>query len=778
MTQRRWSLLAAAALVAATMTTATTAAGADDPAPPAPLTDPLPEPVLADFGLVVEEVAQFPKSDPVPAPTDPRLMRHARINYLGEIPDGSDRLYVPDLNGTLYFMAGGGKHGTIGQPYPYLDVRAKVGADFFASAGMGSGFGFVTFHPEFRTNGTFYTVHTEAYGALQTKTPDLTPQPNTAFHGVITEWTADDPKANTFTGTHREVLRLGFATRIHGIQQIEFNPTAEPGDEDYGLLYVAAGDGGIGVNTDEPQTLSTPQGKLLRIDPAGTDSDNGEYGIPASNPFVGTAGAIGEIYAYGFRDPHRFSWDTGGDNRLLLGHIGEKDVEAIYDIKAGDNSGWSEREGSFLYDKNDRCNLYPLPEGDEENGYNYPVAQYDHNPPPGLACGADVGHAVSGGFVYRGKDVPRLKDKYLFADLVDGRVMYTEDDEMVRGEAAAQIHELTLFDRDGNEVTAPVLAGDRRVDLRLGRDGDNELYLLAKANGKVWKIVGTKKVKDDRDVHPALSPYVVAHYDFERPNGDVEADRGPSGTAIDLINGGSDLRVKDGAFAASKRSIQLREADPAAGELPWKAGVYEDDADGVESLSRFNAAKGITVMGWVKMTGDGPSLNTNTPDPNDRYNAIGLAGVLSGNSDGHGVRALLELIDVNGELRLVALGRRVDTGNSQTFAASEDWRTLLPQGEWVHLAATFNYANGTMALYKNGRPIPGFYTRTDDPWGNNAPGEEVTSATNPRGIKIGGSFPQNGSERNPCNCRMDSLMFLDSSLTKLEVNQQYRRVQD
>lgn len=733
---------------------------------------------MADFGLVVEEVAQFPKSEPTPAPTDPRLMRHARINYLGELPDDSGRLYVPDLNGTLYLMRGGGKHGNPGAPTPYLDLKAAVGADFFSGAGMGSGFGFVTWHPDFKRNGKFYTVHTEAFGALTNKTPDLTPQPNTAYHGVITEWTADNPRANTFSGTHREVLRLGYATRIHGIQQIEFNPNADRRDDDYGLLYVASGDGGIGVSTDEPQNLGTPQGKLLRIDPTGTSSDNGKYGIPSNNPFVGTPGAIGEIYAYGFRDPHRFSWDTGGSERLLLGHIGEKDVEAIYDIKAGDNSGWSEREGSFLFDKADRCNLYPLPEGDEENGYNYPVAQYDHNPPPGYPCGADVGHAVSGGFVYRGKDVPKLKDKYLFADLVDGRVMYTEDDEMVRGGPAAQIHELTLFDEQGNEVTTPILSGDRRVDLRLGRDGGDELYLLAKANGKVWKIVGTKKVKHDRDVHPALTPYMVSHYDFERPwSRDVELDRGPSGTTIDLINGGSDMRVKDGAFDGSKRSIQLREADPANGQLPWKAGVYEDDADGVESLSRFSSAKGITVMGWVKMTGDGPSLNTNTPDPNDRYNAIGLAGVLSGNSDGHGVRALLELIDVNGELRLVALGRRVDTGASQTFAASEDWRTLLPQGEWVHIAATFNYTNGTMALYKNGKPIPGFYTRTDDPWGNAAPGEEVTSATNPRGIKIGGSFPQNGSERNPCNCRMDSLMFLDSSLTKLEVNQQFRRVE-
>jgi hypothetical protein len=171
------------------------------------------------------------------------------------------------------------------------------------------------------------------------------------------------------------------------------------------------------------------------------------------------------------------------------------------------------------------------------------------------------------------------------------------------------------------------------------------------------------------------------------------------------------------------------------------------------------------VMGWFKVTGTNPSLNSTTAAPGDRYNAVGLAGILAGNSDGHGVRALLELIDVGGELRLVALGRRLDDGSSSTFAASQDWQRLLPRGQWVHLAATFDYTTGDMALYKNGRPIDGFYTATGDPWQTDGTG---TSDTLPRGIKIGGSFPQDTLERNPCNCRMDTLMFL-------EVKQQYRR---
>ena len=123
--------------------------------------------------------------------------------------------------------------------------------------------------------------------------------------------------------------------------------------------------------------------------------------------------------------------------------------------------------------------------------------------------------------------------------------------------------------------------------------------------------------------------------------------------------------------------------------------------------------------------------------------------MLTGDSDGHAVRGLLELIDVNGELRLVALGRRIDGGSSQTFAATEDWRTLLPEDEWVHLAATFDFTTGTMALYRNGQPVDGFYTVAGDPWLVNGPGPHVTTASDPRGIKIGGSFPQDTLRTQP-----------------------------
>ena len=131
------------------------------------------------------------------------------------------------------------------------------------------------------------------------------------------------------------------------------------------------------------------------------------------------------------RDPHRFSWDTGGTNRMFLGHIGEHDIEGIYDIRAGDNLGWSDREGAFVFDRDEPLHAVPAAGQRLEFGYNYPVAGYDH--PAGSRCDGDVGRAVAGGFVYRGNALPALRGKYIFGDLVQGWVFYTNEADMVRG---------------------------------------------------------------------------------------------------------------------------------------------------------------------------------------------------------------------------------------------------------------------------------------------------------------------------------------------------------
>lgn len=190
------------------------------------------------------------------------------------------------------------------------------------------------------------------------------------------------------------------------------------------------------------------------------------------------------------RDPHRFSWDPA-DGRMFLGHIGEHDIEGIYDLRAGDNLGWSEREGMWVFNRQERCNLYPLPPNDADFGYDYPVAAFDHNAAQ-LPCGSDAGHAVVGGFVYRGSALPALRGKYIFGDLVDGRVFYTNASDMVRGAGLAPLFQLKLFNSSGTQTTMKTLAGDSRVDMRFGIDRAGELYVLSKANGRIWKVTGTR----------------------------------------------------------------------------------------------------------------------------------------------------------------------------------------------------------------------------------------------------------------------------------------------
>ncbi|WP_374999901.1 PQQ-dependent sugar dehydrogenase [Aeromicrobium sp. CTD01-1L150] len=683
---------------------AATAERGDDP--DAPITDPIPEdPRPADLALELQEVVQLPESEPTPEPTDPRIMRHNRINFVSEVPDGSGRLAVPDLNGPMYLLDGEGRETE------YLDVRDHD-EHFFSGRGMGSGFGFVTFHPEFSENGRFYTTHTVDEDGIAEHEPTYPNQPNATVQSVVTEWTADDPSATTFSGTSREVFRFGFATQIHAIQQIDFNPTAEPGDEDYGLLYLAVGDGGIGLDTDIPQDKGNPAGKILRIDPLGEGGPNDQYGIPDSNPFVDTEGALGEIYALGLRDPHRFTWDPASPHGMFLGHIGQRAVEAVYAVEKGDNFGWSDIEGRLRYDNATQCWLYPLTDELEQKGYTYPVASYDHDVPANWGCNQDSGHAVSGGQVYRGP-IRELRGRYVFGDLVNGSVYSTEVKQMRRGaKKEAAITELALQDTDGNRMRMTDFTDDVRVDLRFGSDAKGDLYLLAKSNGTIWKVTDAERIKPRQEVDPKIADRLVSYYDFERgfaQDGAKEEDGGSANLLLDLVNGGTDMRVRDAAYPGSVNALQTRQVSPdAKGNDDWKAGIW--DEDGVQALERFSGAEGITVMGWFKMTGDHPAPNTETDDPDDVYNAVGLAGLLSGDSDGHGVRALLELIDVDGELRLVALGRRLDEGASRTFAASQDWQDLLPKGEWVHLAATFDYTSGEMALYRNGKPLPGFYT--------------------------------------------------------------------
>lgn len=283
------------------------------------------------------------------------------------------------------------------------------------------------------------------------------------------------------------------------------------------------------------------------------------------------------------------------------------------------------------------------------------------------------------------------------------------------------------------------------------------------------------------EVFPGIASAVVHHYDFEHPDvadpkKEQDIGRADARTPLQLVNGGAAMRTADGAFPGSKTSLQLKQVRPNnKGNDDWKAGVY--NARGVASLKAFNKVRGISIMTWVKITGEAPARNSNSSGTGDFYGAIGFAGILSGDSDGHAARALLETENHNGAMRLIALARRVDGSDKQFWVSNAEWKTLVPPGRWVFLAGTFDFDTGAVGLYVDGKPVDGYYAVKGDPWKIVGPPEpDFASATNPRGIKVGGSHPANTKETNACNCRMDGLMFLDRAVTAEEVRGQYEWV--
>ncbi|MBO3459878.1 PQQ-dependent sugar dehydrogenase [Aetokthonos hydrillicola Thurmond2011] len=452
-------------------------------------TNPIPDPIVKS-GLAVglQEIVKIPDSGSADQPS-------AQLNLLANAKDGSGRSFVNDTHGKLYIIING-------VASVYLDLKSVVGAGFRDNSQQG--FSYFAFHPQFATNGLFYTVHAEN---KDTGTPDFpvikTVVDNnknviaSSHHDVIREWTASDPTANTFSGTFRELIRIEQPYGDHNLGQLAFNPNANPGDADYGMLYIATGDGGsdgfpVGRTDplDNAQDLSTPLGKILRIDPLGNNSANGKYGIPSDNPFVnsGNSATLGEIWAYGLRNPHRFSWDTGGDGKMLISDIGQAFIEEVNLGKKGANYGWPDREGTFLTDRNNINVIFPLPANDVDFNYTYPVAQYEHDIPPDAV--GFYGIAIAGGFVYRGSVIPELVGQYIFADFAnDGRFFNVPVDNLIDGQQAT-INELRLFDGT-QERSFLQIVGNSRSEARFGIDEQRELYVTSKSDGKVRKIVSS-----------------------------------------------------------------------------------------------------------------------------------------------------------------------------------------------------------------------------------------------------------------------------------------------
>jgi len=474
--------------------------------------NPIPAPI-AKRGLAVEikDLVRLPDTRGLrPASEDVNPSGWARVSFVRDLPDG--RRFANDSRGFLYLIDGNN------QPHVYANVGAAMTMGVFNR--LESGFICFTFHPEFATNGLFYTVHAER-GPGNPKKPDFIPPGYTpsdvTYHNVITEWHATNPAADTFEGTRRELLREAHVVDnlTHPMGAVEFNPTAKPGDEDYGLLYTSGSDHGFSNgggpranNPTQTQRLDSIMTAILRIDPRSPSVTHGvkglgDYTIPPSNRFAadGDAKTLGEIYAYGFRNAHRLSWDLT-DGTLFASDIGMNQIEEINIVRNGENYGWMKREGYWENGRGTRPDgrldqLYPLPpdilDGKQKDGFTYPVAVYDH----------DEGNAVTDGFTYHGR-IPALRGKFIFGDVRRGRVFAADvaalkkaDDGVPR--TVAPVEEIQLYIRDASgrrtDVTFQELVNKTmgttisRADLHIGRSRDGELFLTSRQDGMIRMLV-------------------------------------------------------------------------------------------------------------------------------------------------------------------------------------------------------------------------------------------------------------------------------------------------
>lgn len=404
--------------------------------------------------LELELFAQLPASDSV-SPL-------AKMTKMEPVP-GTKRLMINDQRIGLFELLDQ-------NPILFLDLKAKR-PDMVSKPGWATGVGSFAFHPDFETNGLFYTSHTEP-GGTQPSDFGYTDSLSVFMQWVLTEWKAEDPSAPVFKGTDREVLRIDNATQAHGMQELAFNPFSQKGDPDYGLLYIGYGDGGTAEKRFA--AISNHQGagiysSILRIDPAGKDGVNGQYGIPKINPFAGTPGKAGEIVAYGFRNPNRVFWDEKGN--LHATDIGQHSIEEINRIEPGKFYGWPIREGRFSINPfGSFRTLYPLPADDPKYGVTYPLIQLEH----------DETVAIIGGYIM--PEGP-LKGKFVFGDIPSGRLFFAD-----LNESSSPVAKTWGITFEGKEVSMQTLVNHDRVDLKFGIDAEKNVYIMSKTEGKIYRI--------------------------------------------------------------------------------------------------------------------------------------------------------------------------------------------------------------------------------------------------------------------------------------------------
>lgn len=334
---------------------------------------------------------------------------------------GDDRLFIVEKDGFIKIL---NSDGTV-NPTPFLDIDSKVN-----SVASERGLLSLAFHPNYPTNPNFYVNYTNALGDT-----------------VISNFTvSNNPDiANT---TETILLTISQPFENHNGGSLNFGSD--------GFLYISTGDGGsAGDPGNRSQDLNTLLGKLLRI-----DVDNGTpYGIPSDNPYLndGDSNTLPEIWAYGLRNPWKFTFDSS-TNDLWIADVGQNDYEEINRVNStnsGLNYGWRCYEGNATY------NTTGCP---SSSTMTFPIAEYSHNNSGNFKC------SITGGYVYRGTLQPSLVGKYFFADY-----------------CSTEIGILSHNNGVWSYTFTPPYSGRNWVTF--GEDNSGELYIADRFNGNIYKII-------------------------------------------------------------------------------------------------------------------------------------------------------------------------------------------------------------------------------------------------------------------------------------------------
>ena len=341
--------------------------------------------------------------------------------------DGSGRLFITQKTGLLKIV----ENGSV-LHIPFLDLTNTVSTD--SERGLLG----VAFHPNYAQNGRFFINYTRQDGTT-----------------VIAEYAVSDDPNVADASSEKVLLTITQPYSNHNGGDLVFGPD--------GYLYIGTGDGGAGGDPQgNGQDKMALLGKMLRIDV--DNAGNGEpYGIPASNPFVNSAGARPELWAYGLRNPWRFSFDRQtGD--LWIADVGQNAFEEVNvqpaGSKGGEDYGWNIMEADSCY--NEAAPTSPLETCDEQ-GLVKPVLEYSHS----------EGQSITGGYVYRGAAVPALEGHYVYGDFVSGTIW----------SAAAQ--------GDGSYQSATLLDSGFNV-VAFGEDEAGELY-VADYSGTLYRFAPTSQ---------------------------------------------------------------------------------------------------------------------------------------------------------------------------------------------------------------------------------------------------------------------------------------------